>query len=684
MLRHLARASVLTPLLLSSLAAHVCAQVSIAPGDDGWMTPPRQGPIRGTDIDFTATPLPANFFGPGSDPFTGVVKLNGDPLDTLPAGVLGSTDTIVRRMAPTAPLLPGGSDTVPIEIVALNLVSCEPITITFNGGTSSQLWEVRVHLSVVAPQAPGSITIRMTHPNGGVFDSLLPVQPRLVFQHLNGPGVAGIDPAPPIQLQGQAQGWTLVGGPAGFFPPSMGIPQMLPGVQVDGDSDGFFEDALIGGSNFQPGIGSGTGVSLNPCFFDCVFNQESAQLGAHGVTVPGDTDGDGWPDACDNCVTVPNAGQEDTDGDGLGDACDSTGGDIVNFNEIYISHDGVDNLEFIELKGVPGTSLNGIMVLVVEGEGAAAGTLDRAWDLSGLFVPASGYFVLGDNLVTPNNFPIGVSDRLENGTETFYLVSTTNPAGVTALLNTQLDPDGDGITKIRCHVDRIIETVGVWDGGVGERVYDRARLNTLGPDGTFMPAGIYRGLDFPNPWCAAFLDFFPLVNTTQPRTPGAPNGPCPTPTVPCVCANQLPSAPTTYCTAGVTTNGCVATLSATGNPNIAHTGTVVIAATNVEGQKSGLCFYGINGPNAGPWNGSSFLCVKAPTQRMGTQNTGGTAGSCNGVLIQDWNLYQLTHPLALGNPFLVGSKAWVQGWFRDPPAGKATNLTNGLELTYQP
>ncbi len=35
-----------------------------------------------------------------------------------------------------------------------------------------------------------------------------------------------------------------------------------------------------------------------------------------------DTDGDGVPDASDNCPNDPNPGQEDTDGDGLGDACD--------------------------------------------------------------------------------------------------------------------------------------------------------------------------------------------------------------------------------------------------------------------------------------------------------------------------------------------------------------------------
>jgi subtilisin family serine protease len=36
-----------------------------------------------------------------------------------------------------------------------------------------------------------------------------------------------------------------------------------------------------------------------------------------------DSDGDGIPDACDNCVSTFNPRQEDTDGDGAGDACDT-------------------------------------------------------------------------------------------------------------------------------------------------------------------------------------------------------------------------------------------------------------------------------------------------------------------------------------------------------------------------
>jgi len=36
-----------------------------------------------------------------------------------------------------------------------------------------------------------------------------------------------------------------------------------------------------------------------------------------------DLDGDGRGDACDNCPSVPNPGQEDSDNDGIGDVCDT-------------------------------------------------------------------------------------------------------------------------------------------------------------------------------------------------------------------------------------------------------------------------------------------------------------------------------------------------------------------------
>jgi hypothetical protein len=146
------------------------------------------------------------------------------------------------------------------------------------------------------------------------------------------------------------------------------------------------------------------------------------------------------------------------------------------------------------------------------------------------------------------------------------------------------------------------------------------------------------------------------------------------------CANT-----TTYCTPGTTTNGCTATLSASGVPDASAGSGFTVTASGVEGIKQGIVFYGLNGAQAQPWGtGTSFLCIKSPTQRSLPQSSGGTLNLCDGALSLDWNAYIASNPTALGNPFAGGESVWIQAWFRDPPAPKTTSLSNALHFTVCP
>ena len=138
--------------------------------------------------DFNGMPIPADFFGPGSDPFVGVVQLRGEPLVThprCPLDDLSNADTLVERLG-DAVLPPEPSfDTIPIEIVELSLVSIEPITVTY-GGTNDELWDLEVDLSPSVP-SQGTMTIRKEHPNGGTFDSDFQVVPQFIFTKVSNP-----------------------------------------------------------------------------------------------------------------------------------------------------------------------------------------------------------------------------------------------------------------------------------------------------------------------------------------------------------------------------------------------------------------------------------------------------------------------------------------------------------------
>lgn len=142
-----------------------------------------------------------------------------------------------------------------------------------------------------------------------------------------------------------------------------------------------------------------------------------------------------------------------------------------------------------------------------------------------------------------------------------------------------------------------------------------------------------------------------------------------------------------YCTPGTTALGCVGAMSAAGAPDASAGSGFVIRASNLDGQRQGLIFYGVDNSSFAPlpWGfSSSFLCVKPPTQRLPIGSSGGTAGACDGELSADFNSFMAANPAALGGPFQGGEQIYTQAWFRDPPSSKSTSLSDALSFVVCP
>ncbi|NUP96162.1 MAG: delta-60 repeat domain-containing protein [Planctomycetaceae bacterium] len=141
-----------------------------------------------------------------------------------------------------------------------------------------------------------------------------------------------------------------------------------------------------------------------------------------------------------------------------------------------------------------------------------------------------------------------------------------------------------------------------------------------------------------------------------------------------------------YCTAGVSSTGCVPSVSASGSASVGATSGFTLSVQNVDGNRQGLVFYALGGRVSVPLapTSSSSYCVLGPVQRTAVQGSGGTPGACNGSLQLDWLDYVANHPGAVGAPFHAGVRVQAQGWYRDPAAPKGVTLSDALEFITVP
>jgi hypothetical protein len=190
-------------------------------------------------------------------------------------------------------------------------------------------------------------------------------------------------------------------------------------------------------------------------------------------------------------------------------------GDPVLLNEMLVSHTGSDTTEFVELYGTPGHSLDGLSLVVVEGDNSAAGTIDLRVDFGpDDHLGGNGFFLLGRAAGLSTNYgvtpdvalaPVGMAtDVFENGSQTFALVVTTSVGAV-----------GSQVTG----TEAVLDSVGLWDAGEGDSF---PWSPVLGLDDGFLPPGARRatdGVDTDSPGDWVFADdMLGSANTPMPAT----------------------------------------------------------------------------------------------------------------------------------------------------------------------
>lgn len=175
-------------------------------------------------------------------------------------------------------------------------------------------------------------------------------------------------------------------------------------------------------------------------------------------------------------------------------------------NQVLGSTTSTD-VEYIELYGTPGASLDGLSLIVVESDATDGsvvnGTIDFQYDFASTdMLGNNGFLLLGNDLVattygvTPN-IEI-VRNAIENSSYTLALVETASISG-----------DSVSGTEV------VLDSVGVSDGGAGDSFAFSAPV--VGPDGSFLPAGVARlstGVDRDSASDWGLLDFNndPAVN----------------------------------------------------------------------------------------------------------------------------------------------------------------------------
>ncbi|RME27671.1 MAG: hypothetical protein D6806_04305, partial [Deltaproteobacteria bacterium] len=189
----------------------------------------------------------------------------------------------------------------------------------------------------------------------------------------------------------------------------------------------------------------------------------------------------------------------------------------VFLNEIRIDQPGGDNDEYVELVGQPGTSLDGVTLLVIGDGTGGSGVIEAVVDFAGYTIPQSGFFLAAESTFTLGTPDMVTDLNFENSDNlTFVLVT-----GFTGSVGDDLDFDDDCFLDV-LPANQVLDAVSLVEKpidslGSGDECY--YSNITVGPDGNYVPGHVYACPDGSWGWT---IGVFSPVGATD--TPGASNG----------------------------------------------------------------------------------------------------------------------------------------------------------------
>ncbi len=139
-------------------------------------------------------------------------------------------------------------------------------------------------------------------------------------------------------------------------------------------------------------------------------------------------------------------------------------------------------------------------------------------------------------------------------------------------------------------------------------------------------------------------------------------------------------APSSYCTAKVSAQGCVPAIGSSGTPSTSAGAPFLVTCTNVPAQRTGVLLYAFA---AADW---PFLggrrCIATPSRRTPPRvSTGALASACDGSFEFDFSAWRA----AGADPnLLVGRLVYAQYWYRDAAASFGAGLSDALSFALCP